>query len=50
MSPELLNEIVNEYPLTTPLVHSTGVPTLDGFVERTLNAWPDAQQLLEYFV
>ncbi|KQB86079.1 hypothetical protein [Corynebacterium lowii] len=49
MSPELLTQIINDYPLTTPLVHLTGTLNLDDFAERTLNAWPDTRQLIEYY-
>lgn len=47
MSPEFLQQLITDYPLTTPLVHLTGFLNLDDFVGRTLNAWPDIRQILD---
>ncbi|WPF65983.1 MULTISPECIES: hypothetical protein [unclassified Corynebacterium] len=49
MSPELLTQIINDYPLTTPLIHLSGSLDLDNFVERTLNVYPDTRQVIEYY-
>ena len=49
MTPEFVMTLVRDYPLTTPLVHLTGTLRLDNFLDRTLNAWPSIQQVLQLF-
>lgn len=49
MTPEFAVALVQNYPLTTPLVHLTGTLRIDNFLERTLNAWPSIQQVLQLF-
>lgn len=43
-------QIVQDYPLTTPLIHLNGLPQLDHLVERTSNIIPDVQQFADYFL
>lgn len=47
MTPEFALMLIREYPLTTPLIHLTGFPTIENFWGRTLNAWPSVKQPLE---
>lgn len=49
MNPGLLYEIYTDYPLTTPLVFLEGSLRVDRFFTRTINAWPDIKQVIDYF-
>lgn len=49
MNIEFIQQLITDYPLTTPLVSITGSLALDDFFGRTLNAWPDVRQIVNLF-